>query len=977
MRFAWHSPFSRFPHSRIIREGGGVGSTTQQAAQADLDEENGSSTGAKTYLVAQNADRAHNIYTIAEAVAAINEDTASDDNIIQLKEDITLKTNLSFYNNTTILGENHSITTGTYRFEIGDLNHKDRKITFNLGQEGYSKTLTIKDGQPYFDLFQAQWCSADLNFYSGVTVENIHLDDYSVVTLVPVNSSASMSFTMYGDSKITNCTSEGEIVCLDGNNTMTMKDTSSISHCTATYATVKVAGGYNKSTLGTLIMEDSSLIDGCTVSDSGNQFGGGVYLFGGALTMNDNSKISNCYANGSGGVYCWAGTLTMNGNSQISDCSAKRGGGITICPDSINGHTASVQLNSGAVVNNNAEFGGGIYVYSRERSSNRRTNWSWTGTTVCNNTATSAGSDIYADTKTNIELPDAVNMKLAGAKGPAIDGWYPDAADARYDLTKHTEPFDRTSITGPLTSDVALVASHVVYDIEFTGAYAENCTAYNSAGKQITAAAANETVYLKYQDTDTQLNGWSVKNGDDSVAVGSAAALGSDYFVMPEKPVDNKVTVTPVLNYKVTVTGGKDYNSEGDQIAYAKPGDKVTIKADAPAAPADPAAADAPDAIFANWETQNVLEILGDATGSKVNGSAKHELTFTMPSEPVSVTAVNQYKITIKGGKKYDDTAENEDGTYYYYAKAGDTVNLAFAGANGSHWSWNTAELPGGVTDAADDVPAHFTMPANAVTIEASAESEPVKPRAYRVQVQLPADVAFAEDAAPVTVSVPDTTGTDENPKPDRTSTTAIGAEPEQLVTLKFDAATLPEGYTFGQWVVTQLLPEQTTVEVTAPTAETTTFTMPASPVTVTFTVNAPVEPEPDPEPADDGGTGAVIAGALIGGTVYLLGTRAWLEGTYGYVPADRMELALGLWKRANCPAPVSTELYADIGQNDADAQAAARWCVEQGLLKDYHEQNDDGTETVTFKPGRYVARPYALTRWYQLEKLLNEQAGQ
>lgn len=401
-------------------------------------------------------------------------------------------------------------------------------------------------------------------------------------------------------------------------------------------------------------------------------------------------------------------------------------------------------------------------------------------------------------------------------------------------------------------------------------------------------------------------------------------------------------------------------------------GKTVTITANAPAATAP--AADSPDTVFANWKTDNDLTINGEATGSKVDGSAEHELTFTMPSEPVSVTAVDQYKITIKGGKKYGDTAENEDGTYYYYAKAGDTVQLAFAGENGSHWSWNTAELPDGVIDAADDAPAHFIMPANAVTIEASANSSTVIPRAYRVQVQLPADVAFAEDAAPVTVSVPDTTGTDENPKPDRTSTTALGAEPEQLVTLKFDATTLPEGYTFGQWVVTQLLPEQTTVEVTADSDLEATFTMPASPVTVTFTVNAPVEPEPDPEPSGDGGTGAVIAGALIGGTVYLLGTHAWLEGTYGYVPANRMELALGLWKRANCPAPVSTELYADIGQNDADAQAAARWCVEQGLLKDYHEQNDDGTETVTFKPGRYVARPYALTRWYKLEKLLDEQ---
>lgn len=422
---------------------------------------------------------------------------------------------------------------------------------------------------------------------------------------------------------------------------------------------------------------------------------------------------------------------------------------------------------------------------------------------------------------------------------------------------------------------------------------------------------------------------------------------------------------------KADLGEGEKPLTTSDLVECGKP---VTITANAPATPADPAA-DSPDTVFANWETDNDLTINGEATGSKVNGSAERELTFTMPSGPVSVTAVDQYKITIKGGKKYGDTAENEDGTYYYYAKAGDTVNLAFAGANGSHWSWNAAELPDGVTVAADGAPAHFTMPANAVTIEASAESMPVTPRAYRVQVQLPADVAFEEDAAPVTVSVPDTTGTVEDPKPDRTSTTTLFAEPKQLVTLKFDATTLPDGYTFGQWVVTQLLPEQTTVEVTAVSGGLeATFSMPASPVTVTFTVNAPVEPEPDPEPSGDGGAGAVIAGALIGGTAYLLGTRAWLEGTYGYVPANRMELALGLWKRANCPAPVSTELYADIGQNDADAQAAARWCVEQGLLKDYHEQNDDGTETVTFKPGRYVARPYALTRWYQLEKLLDEQ---
>ena len=123
-----------------------------------------------------------------------------------------------------------------------------------------------------------------------------------------------------------------------------------------------------------------------------------------------------------------------------------------------------------------------------------------------------------------------------------------------------------------------------------------------------------------------------------------------------------------------------------------------------------------------------------------------------------------------------------------------------------------------------------------------------------------------------------------------------------------------------------------------------------------------------------DGGAGAVVAGALLGGAGYLLGTRLWLESTFGFVPANRIELAMALWKRADCPAPVSTELYPDIDEDDTDAQAAARWCVEQDLMKDFARTNSDGTQTVKFKPYDYVFRPQSLVKWYKLEKLLNEQ---
>ena len=136
-----------------------------------------------------------------------------------------------------------------------------------------------------------------------------------------------------------------------------------------------------------------------------------------------------------------------------------------------------------------------------------------------------------------------------------------------------------------------------------------------------------------------------------------------------------------------------------------------------------------------------------------------------------------------------------------------------------------------------------------------------------------------------------------------------------------------------------------------------------------------PVEPDtPAGGGSGDGGAGAVVAGALLGGAGYLLGTRLWLESTFGFVPANRIELAMALWKRADCPAPVSTELYPDIDEDDTDAQAAARWCVEQDLMKDFARTNSDGTQTVKFKPYGYVFRPQSLVKWYKLEKLLNEQ---
>lgn len=140
-------------------------------------------------------------------------------------------------------------------------------------------------------------------------------------------------------------------------------------------------------------------------------------------------------------------------------------------------------------------------------------------------------------------------------------------------------------------------------------------------------------------------------------------------------------------------------------------------------------------------------------------------------------------------------------------------------------------------------------------------------------------------------------------------------------------------------------------------------------------------EPIPDVDPdipdTDDTGSaiGAGIAtGVFVSGATYLIGTNIWLNAIYDFVPTNRIQLAVALWNKADCPAPVSTELYPDIDADDTDAQAAARWCVEQGLMKDYHETDKDGNEEVTFKPYRYMFRPQAIKAWYDLEALQREQ---
>lgn len=143
---------------------------------------------------------------------------------------------------------------------------------------------------------------------------------------------------------------------------------------------------------------------------------------------------------------------------------------------------------------------------------------------------------------------------------------------------------------------------------------------------------------------------------------------------------------------------------------------------------------------------------------------------------------------------------------------------------------------------------------------------------------------------------------------------------------------------------------------------ETATLTMPDYDVFVTAEyADEIVDPGTGDAAADNiqGAISAVVVGAAAGAIIYEAGT-----GIYRVInmpgipmPSNRIELAELLWEHAGKPEPVSTALYSDIDEGDTDAQKAARWAVEQGLMKDDSEKN-------TFNPYFPVGKLRVCLTW-------------
>ena len=179
--------------------------------------------------------------------------------------------------------------------------------------------------------------------------------------------------------------------------------------------------------------------------------------------------------------------------------------------------------------------------------------------------------------------------------------------------------------------------------------------------------------------------------------------------------------------------------------------------------------------------------------------------------------------------------------------------------------------------------------------------------------------------------------------------------------------ANILEGKQFSHWkaekVTADRVEDVSSLIVADPeNPETATLTMPDYDIFVTAEYKDVIV---DPGTGDTDHGGDIAAGVVIGG---IAAVGAYEVGTGLYritqmddvaMPTNRLALAKLLWERAGKPEPESTALYSDISAEDEDAQKAARWAVEQELLKD-----DTSEDEQKFHPAFPVSKLRVCLTW-------------
>ena len=482
-----------------------------------------------------------------------------------------------------------------------------------------------------------------------------------------------------------------------------------------------------------------------------------------------------------------------------------------------------------------------------------------------------------------------------------------------------------------------LIAQHTVNPVNAEAKVGENVVTSTDLVDADTTVTVTTTV-----PKGQRFTGWTVKVGDEEKEADT-------FLTTPDKNDLTKVTFTmPDADVEVTA------NFKG--IPTLKIGDHVTANikdSDAPVPSGSTVhvlgnttvtvTATAPEGQhFTGWTVKVGDEEQKADTFLTPDKNDPTKATFTMPSKNVEVTANfasnPTLNPTLRVGDHVTATIEGSDASVPSDSTVpvpkNKIVHLTANVPDGQHFiSWTV--LVGGeeqkadtflkTPDENDPTKVTFTMPSENVEVTANFASNPTLNPTLRVGDHVTATIEGSDASVPSGSTVP-------VPK-------------NKIVHL---TATAP-GQHFISWTVKVNGVEQdpTFLKPDADDPTKVTFTMPDANVEVTATFADDPIPEPDPVGPSDtgniqGAISAVVIGAAAGAIIYEAGT-----GIYRVInmpgipmPSNRIELAELLWEHAGKPEPVSTALYSDIDEGDTDAQKAARWAVEQDLMKDDADNN-------------------------------------
>lgn len=492
--------------------------------------------------------------------------------------------------------------------------------------------------------------------------------------------------------------------------------------------------------------------------------------------------------------------------------------------------------------------------------------------------------------------------------------------DGTFDLTSLPEGFDASKTTnwkgGTRDGDTLNVNSHEVRYEYNTG------SSYDPQNTMLVILKVNGH---KYQWQHDAAKHWRIceLNSCPGLTDAQRAEAPHVYDNAKDKDCNTCGYVRPL--YTVTTdNAAAKLESEVEELnAPVAAGTEVTLTA-----------ADASEGkTFAGWKLYKVVSDteteITDVTelANLLKNGTDTTATLTMPAYDVKAEPYYSdipYNITA-----VDCTVDKPE------APMGDTVTATRRAlkANERFTGWtvkvNGVKQPDDflTPDANDPAKVSFVMPAENVEIKANFASNPTLNPTLRVGDHVTATIEGSDASVPSGSTVP-------VPK-------------NKIVHL---TATAP-GQHFISWTVKVNGVEQdpTFLKPDADDPTKVTFTMPDANVEVTATfADDPIGPDgPDPVGPSDtgniqGAISAVVIGAAAGAIIYEAGT-----GIYRVInmpgipmPSNRIELAELLWEHAGKPEPVSTARYSDIDEGDTDAQKAARWAVEQGLMKDDADNN-------------------------------------